>query len=63
MKVCKSHLSNTLKVSITHGFGTECANFYKYLMDQVFKVHANDRTEPQQHVISNSYNSYKVDIA
>ena len=41
----------TLKIAITQGFGIN-----QYLVDQVVKVHANDRCGPWQHVITYSYN-------
>ena len=50
------HLADTLKKSISHGFGNICANFYLYLLDQVVKVHTLDRTEQQEQVIPHSYN-------
>ena len=37
-----THLSNTLKISIDCGFGSTCANFYKYLLHEVTRVHSND---------------------
>ena len=50
------HLSNTLRISITHGCGAICANFLEYLVDKVKKVHANDRAELLEHVESGIYN-------
>ena len=35
MKEYGTHLSNTLSISITHGFGATCANFLEYLVDKV----------------------------
>ena len=42
------HLSNILKVSITHSFGVACARFLEYLVDKVQGIHSNDITEPQE---------------
>ena len=42
------HLSNILKVSITHSFGVTFARFLEYLVDKVQGVHSNDITEPQE---------------
>ena len=56
MKQYGFQLHNTLQIAITNGFGITCAKFYQYLVDQVVKVHAHDRCEPKQHVITDSYN-------
>lgn len=56
MKQYGFQLDNTLQIAITNGFGITCAKFYQYLVDQVAKVHAHDRYEPKQYVITDSYN-------
>ena len=56
MKQYGLHLYDTLTVSIAHGFGIQCAKFYQYLVDEVVKVHAKDRNEPQVNVITDTYN-------
>ena len=54
------HLAESLKKSISCGFGNICANLYLYLLDQLMKVHTLDKTEPQEQVIPHSYNPEMV---
>ena len=52
-------LSEVLLVSKLHNVSTKCVDFVEYLVDEVVKVHCNDRPMQPVAVIDKSYNPEK----
>ena len=59
MKEYGVKLSEVLLVSKLHNVSTKCVDFVEYLVDEVVKVHCNDRPMQPVAVIDKSYNPEK----